>query len=103
MPHTPGPWIVVDNVGEFAIDSPVESNNGDESIEVCMISHQDEDPQVRANARLIAAAPELLEALKELIDGEEKCTEDEFIASVQKARAVIAKVEEPTAQAMGKC
>ena len=51
------------------------------------------------DARLIAAAPELLEALKDMLNAENTypyggMSESE-IAAIQKARAAIAKAEEP--------
>jgi hypothetical protein len=49
--------------------------------------------EVEANARLIAAAPALLEALQELADMAEKCDSWESFPSdpIEKARAAIAK------------
>jgi len=58
LSHTPGPWVVSD--GEFT-DGFVEAvNNGPNTIAGIMPV-----PERSANARLIAAAPELLEACKE--------------------------------------
>jgi len=61
--HTPGPW--------FAVGAQVETEN-DSVPDICTCdpqvmrqSHLDWHPRtVEANARLIAAAPELLEALE---------------------------------------
>lgn len=56
-PHTPGPWIV---------DEPVIMSE-DNGYTICRIGDgETEEFQDVPNARLIAAAPELLEALKEL-------------------------------------
>jgi hypothetical protein len=52
--HTPGPW-------KTNGDPYVSTADGKRSIAFCDTRHGHED---RANARLIAAAPELLEALK---------------------------------------
>jgi hypothetical protein len=104
MNHTPGPWIVVENVNDIFIDSPIESNGGDESIEVCRMSRQDEDPYITPNARLIAAAPELLEALKRLLGAIEadvkisptmpvKISFETNGMAIDEARAAIAKAE----------
>lgn len=66
--HTPGPW-------SFLID---ESGSGDEifgydvsAADGRSIVYYDnnDDPQTEANARLIAAAPELLEALQGVLEG----------------------------------
>lgn len=75
MKHTPGPWHAC------CLDGPahyVFGPNGDETI--CGLNHNDPneptfDPhlgvitvdQRRANARLIAAAPELLAALESIL------------------------------------
>ena len=60
--HTPGPWRVVDSWN----DHMVEGQNGEEII------WQDgphNTPAIKeANARLIAAAPDLLEALVMVLD-----------------------------------
>ena len=58
--HTPGPWHIHeggDNLHSFVVDSANEGS-------VCKIAvnHHEE-----ANARLIAAAPELLELLEAII------------------------------------
>ena len=64
--HTPGPW----NVGD---DSPNDYegpiiDTRDRAVAVITIDHETEStPEDRANARLIAAAPELLDAA-ELVD-----------------------------------
>lgn len=69
--HTPGPWT--HSKGErhdfFYIDSP----DGD----VVYVTGSLQPDHVEANARLIAAAPELLEALtKKVQDAEQRMFED---------------------------
>lgn len=61
--HTPGPWsLIVDDAGDgseiYGFDVSAPNGRG--------IAYYDanDDPETEANARLIAAAPELLEALK---------------------------------------
>lgn len=61
MKHTPGPWEAV-GTGVYA-----ETPNG--SREIIFSRHNTrsaEEPERRANARLIAAAPELYAALREM-------------------------------------
>lgn len=74
--HTPSPWVVrVMGAQVVAIDAP----NGDQTIghsrwkELataygCDDAMEDGEAVALANARLIAAAPELLEALRFIID-----------------------------------
>ena len=79
--HTPGPWkIHDDNENTLDVIAPWSTTVRPESasgygdwrgITVSTIRHQDDNPcvskdQASANAALIAAAPELLEALKAL-------------------------------------
>jgi hypothetical protein len=60
--HTPGPWKVGSRSnGEFY----KRNIAGADGYHVALTSSR-EDAEVEANARLIAAAPELLEALREL-------------------------------------
>jgi hypothetical protein len=91
--HTQGPWHITGNktkyiearirdgwLQEVASVGPTESDNG-------------YGPQQEANARLIAAAPELLEALQEIlaIDGHSSLTREDSDKLDAKARAAIAK------------
>ena len=90
--HTPGPWVAVHNNWEVstiyagALPVAVCHIDGDVSEETEGILSGIKD----ANARLIAAAPDLLEALKDAV-----CTlEVSYTASdyaIDKARAAIAK------------
>jgi hypothetical protein len=64
--HTPGPWKVFERPTEHD-DIPVRSENGGVATVYCPIGTQsveEFDLEALANARLIAAAPKLLEALK---------------------------------------
>ena len=92
--HTPGPWVVgnVDplNFGvlrDWGID-PIGFVYGPSFPERSEVGQR-----ALANARLIAVAPELLEALKELMEYagiiEERCD----AVATNKARAAIAKAE----------
>lgn len=87
--HTPGPWIVnheSSDVGELKLS--VEA--GDEYF----IAQVDEGMHQQGNARLIAAAPELLSALKDIIGwvpGAASWHTDAPIKAVERARAAIAK------------
>jgi hypothetical protein len=76
--YTPGPWVLRED--GFIVDC-----------DDCIIAdpHCKPGPEIEereANARLIAAAPELLQACKEIIEAEEF-----MVASF--ARAAIAKAE----------
>lgn len=69
--HTPGPWTAIRNCSFWEVQ-PV--NGGEEGIPFCIgdvCASEPGDPdsgRQEANARLFAAAPDLLEALKEAID-----------------------------------
>ena len=64
--HTPAPWLIEWNAaqsgeGHYITDS---KDMGELSRIAMVLFHDDEDGETRANARLIAAAPQLLEALQ---------------------------------------
>ena len=59
MKHTPGPWINIGNGDIVAISE--NYCGGEKDIASVFLTSNDEDEW---NARLIAAAPDLLEALK---------------------------------------
>ena len=89
--HTPGPWTA---------NKPTRDNGRAEIHAGCMLVAQafnwmldaEGDEQCWADARLIAAAPELLEALKALDVLFSPCVRDSTQADwIDKARAAIAK------------
>jgi hypothetical protein len=92
--HTPGPWDVQQTNSDARITN-IEFNRAESFSSATLYSGEcvplDEH---QANARLIAAAPELLEALEELIgDRYNPMRESDpiFISARDRARYVIAK------------
>jgi hypothetical protein len=67
--HTPGPWVIADDPTSEGvwIDHPDLKSGEDDEICRCLDSTLSGE-ECLANARLIAAAPELLDALKTLTD-----------------------------------
>ena len=63
--HTPGPWFVQD--GYLTIYNLSEGTVGTTCAIAKVLREQPGDDQAEANARLIAAAPELLEACEAAI------------------------------------
>ena len=73
--HTPGPWCIDDY--KTAGGAPVICSNDcwrktKRRVAKALYEFGSEDPEVAHNARLIAAAPELLEALKDLVEAHRK-------------------------------
>ncbi len=72
--HTPGPWIGAgpsfgDPLPRYTTSIMTEWEHEDDGfIEICEFPFHHHDDENEANARLIAAAPELLEALQAIID-----------------------------------
>lgn len=68
MSHTPGPWNAHHADGRWVIDGPfVGVDEGEGSPTLWLVAKTaTNDDMDEANARLIAAAPDLLEALKEV-------------------------------------
>jgi hypothetical protein len=88
--HTPGPWWL------YANESPIviRGGQGDDEIHVCTVNAPWSNAQALADARLIAAAPDLLEALKDGLAGLEQFVHDPDTAPrVLSMRAAIAKAE----------
>lgn len=99
--YTPAPWVV----GRYAMS--VEGKTSKGTIKICDIRgwghltgqghgalglDQDEAIKIQtANAQLIAAAPELLEALQDLLSVVAVRIDDQRIKQFDKARAAIAK------------
>ena len=90
--HTPGPWRAMPD-GAIQKDAAMPTG----AAVIAYTRHADEKT-MRANARLIAAAPDLLAALRLLLDGLQTYA-PEFLHGLPKAdyiraaRAAIAKAE----------
>ena len=84
--HTPGPWT---HEGQGDITGIEDNGFGRGPVDVCSVYLRTVEGRHEANARLIAAAPDLLEALSEIInDGGKFVMTNE---THRKARAAIAK------------
>ena len=96
--HTPGPWEITEHrMGTVDGDPWYSINKGEIDIAYDRWSHNDESTR-RANARLIAAVPDLLEAARLAILAFDAVTlkqEKERRAKAEVAlRAALAKTEE---------
>lgn len=93
--HTPGPWSIQEysNFSGWSVSAPVRGCIAERwyptSDAVERIYPKDE---MAANARLIAAAPEMLEALRRMA-ARFLCTHPDDVAIAEQARAAIAKAE----------
>jgi hypothetical protein len=96
--HTPGPWVVNDirDCGTF-IQTKEEFENGRLTIGVVeSATNRTYYPtryEAKANARLIAAAPELLDALQHVLAASDAGDMDSLANAASEARAAIAKAE----------
>ena len=61
--HTPGPWRIGKNFGSVVCDTPVPGIRGSDHTEYYG-GHLIAESVTKANANLIAAAPDLLEVLE---------------------------------------
>lgn len=98
MKHTPGPWTLAQYAKGFDLPIPVKEHKtiavfsiGPNHGDIAYMQHGLwKDDQAIANARLIAAAPELLEALKMAV----RQNEHEMLMTgeeLREARSAIAK------------
>jgi|SRR5579884_333789 len=70
--HTPGPWRVTGEINRFSGGEIIRPTLDDQTNSpvafVCDFNRYDRDAERAANARLIAAAPELLAAAREAFE-----------------------------------
>ena len=103
--HTPGPW----RARETTIDDPaftfdIEASQSDQSPRkhigtcptVATIWYRSEPSEARSNARLIAAAPELLAALQQLVDAFDEDLSELLVAKLAACSAIKRATETPS-------
>jgi hypothetical protein len=92
MEHTPGPWEYEkpDENGNAVVGVELENEADGFSIAVVCSGSPD---QTLADAALIAAAPELLDALRSIVNTCNVRIDDPRIKYFDEARAAIAKAE----------
>ena len=91
--HTPGPWNVQRNVVNYRSGRTALEIRGAGDDLIATLPGCDRDA---VNARLIAAAPDLLEALKKIANLDYRgtnYTENILVDAIAVARAAIAKAE----------
>jgi hypothetical protein len=91
MKPTPGPWRIAGTMTKY-----IEASLGNGWVqEVASVGPTDHDngygQQHEANARLIAAAPDLLEALEDCLRVVEFLASDSCPTTIQNAKAALAK------------
>jgi hypothetical protein len=96
--HTPGPWAFSTStngwsytINIFQADNATPTDGWSDVGYIIKTCEGEQQAIQHANARLIAAAPELLEALKDMLDGHEDACTGYGEGAADKARAAIAK------------
>jgi hypothetical protein len=95
--HTPGPWDASGGVmrpKEFPAYFPIFAHlkgGGDPTI--CTVWSSIPEGEFEANSRLIASAPELLKALRDIARTDDSAPEESLFLAKKIARSAIAKVE----------
>ena len=90
--HTPGPWVTGNGKKGTRAETSVYAEINDVYIKIAWCDATLGYPHCVANARLIAAAPDLLEALKTLPQSL-AATDDDLNRWLERANAAIAKAE----------
>jgi hypothetical protein len=101
--HTPGPWVVTECCDYWVMPKYLPDPDGFNGIAHCgdisWPDYERKQAEWEANARLIASAPDLLEALERLVSyaGPKGISIEEYDAALLSGRTVIAKARgEPT-------
>lgn len=102
MKHTPGPWCLIGlHCWEYQIGAPGQGEYVGQTTALAVVRNWDCQPpgeQIYANACLIAAAPELLEACRAAVTAIETSSFDRYAGAAltpacEALRAAIAKAE----------
>ena len=89
MSHTPGPWNVMPSKRSGLLHVETDATAPEAGVAICSLVGA-------GNARLIAAAPELLKALEVLVETfpcQNGCKPDDMNCATMRARAAIKKAK----------
>ena len=86
--HTPGPWT---HEGQGDITGIEDNGFGRGPVDVCSVYLRAVEGRHEANARLIAAAPDLLEALERLVSAARDVGHGYMDQAIDNAESAIAK------------
>lgn len=91
--HTPGPWYLIDErfLHDKYLVSIGEPNAGGTTVCNILSEPGDDFGKCKANARLIAAAPDLLAAVRGMIEAYDNDSIAHLEQASREARAAIAK------------
>lgn len=90
--HTPGPWKAMDWDGDTCLVEALTSDEKMVTREIChVLNPEDDQPTTKANLSLIAAAPDLLAALRLMVRDNDGTNDG--VADLAVAAAAIAKAE----------
>lgn len=88
--HTPGPWVATRNIAYWEINASRIGEPYQPIGNACATAPRDADGGLQeANARLMAASPDLLSTLKHLVRWHDQLGKED----IARAEAVIAKAE----------
>src|SRR4051812_37285483 len=97
--HTPGPWVIWNKRAGNGSIQYIQALGADEYLAQVFGGSLPAET-VQANGRLIAAAPELLGAIKEFLrcapaflETSDKCEIDDYASAIRGAASAIAKAE----------
>lgn len=88
--HTKGKWLTAARKGDDWLSVVYVDGT---PLEICQCFHSENKGECEANARLISAAPDLLEALEEAVQWDSHDSEGVPALWLEKARAAIAKAK----------
>ena len=90
--HTPGPWELLEFAGSGNLCKVIAFCQTNQwNIEIARVTHEDPDEQT-ANARLIAAAPEMLDFLIRIVSRGKSVSVSSWLTLYEREIAIIEKV-----------
>ena len=90
LKHTPGPWIIKKSAVSYFIDARLK---GSTMQEVAYIGATETNEQHEANARLIAAAPDMYDALRQWLYAEKYEDQEEMENAISLRDKIITRFE----------